>query len=406
MSTDEISISYTFNGDSVGTITRSTTDFEDDLSYIALSSDDFRTFWDDITVRKETVDDQGVQIQTIDPGEYPLVCTYLQIDTVAGRDNDIGEGDIAIEENGTQRSIDTIQPLGGGDSEIDIAFVFDDTGSMDDEIAAMKNNVQEFADDIETAGFDARYALVSFKDDVEVDQSFTASLSEFQNAVNDLEADAGDDVPEDNFDAIEEALELEYRAGAQQVVIDITDAIAHYDGDDSGYTDWTLPEMADRILSEGVTYIAVAPSEEDIGDEQTSKQVLAEETTGLWYDIRAIDDFSVILDEIEVELTTGRYLICFETPLPCTDDPRTVTITVDDPDQGEIQETGDYLPPVTCRDGGDDISQFDRNENDEIDFQEVKDAISHYNTGEPLNGKQVEFGEVIEVIEAYNTGTL
>jgi PKD repeat protein len=356
-SSSEVTLSYTVNGSSHGSVTRPVESFEGDLSYLALGSDDFTTWFDDLTVVRESSDDDDdgddFRIQTIDPGEYPLVCTYLQVDTPAGRGGELTQDDFRILEDGVERSIDEFRVLGGGgsDAKIDIAFCFDDTGSMGDEIDAMKASVRDFADDIEAAGFDARYSLVSFKDDVELDQGFTSNVSTFKSAVDGLRAAGGRDIPEDNLDAIDRALGLSYRPDAEKVIVDITDAPTHVDGDGSGITNFTIPEIASKLRSAGVNFFAVAPPQSEVGTEETSKEALADEAGGTFIDIRS-EDFGAILDEIRGDLTRGRYLVCFSTPLECEDVVRPVTCFVDDPDRDRLRATGKYVPPDFCWGGG------------------------------------------------------
>jgi len=309
-----------------------------------------------ITIRTGECGTDDIDVQNVDPELYPEVCTTVQVDTEAGRAGDLTAGDFSLTENGEPCEITDVDFLGGGGSEpIDIAFVFDDTGSMGGEIDDMKANVRDFADNIESSGFDARYSLVSFKDDVEVDQGFTGDVDTFKSAVDALSASGGADIPEDNYDAIDTALDLSYRADAEKVVVDITDAPAHYEGDGSGVTNFTLEEIADHIRAEGATFVAVAPSADEVGDENSSKEVLADRAGGTFVDIRSADDFGVILDEIESILTVGRYRVCCRTALPCEDELRTVTVSVDDP-SGDLVATGLYRPPDDC---GIDIQVID-----------------------------------------------
>lgn len=59
-------------------------------------------------------------------------------------------------------------------------------------------------------------------------------------------------------------------------------------------------------------------------------------------------------------------------------------------------------------DGSDDtnnLSRFDTNNNGEIDFNEVIDAIAANNSGTEIGGEPVSFNDVLAVIEAHNTDT-
>lgn len=71
-------------------------------------------------------------------------------------------------------------------------------------------------------------------------------------------------------------------------------------------------------------------------------------------------------------------------------------------------ETQQFTPGSDDDDGGEEpsaLSRFDTNENGEIDFIEVIEAISAHNSGTPVGGDTVGFGEVLKVIAAHNAGT-
>ncbi len=180
-------------------------------------------------------------------------------------------------------------------------------------------------------GVDIRYSLITFKDqneDLEVNQNWTKNASEVMEAVDALEAESSQDLPEDNFDAIEKALDLGFRSGARRAIVDITDAPAHYEGDGDGYTNYTLEEVKNDLLRNGVEYYAISPnfSSENLVDyrlrneviqyreffwwsdhgkrEMVDKKVLAEtvngsseEMDGVWMDIHD-HDMSQILNDV------------------------------------------------------------------------------------------------------------
>lgn len=145
-----------------------------------------------------------------------------------------------------------------GTSQLDIVFAFDDTSSMTDEIAAMKRSVQSFAQTVDDSGVDAQYGLVTFKDEVEVDQELTSDVTTLQTSVDALSATGGGDEPEDSFDATLAALDLDRRAGATTVIVLITDAPSHHAGDGSGVSDATRESVATAVDDAGASLIAVA----------------------------------------------------------------------------------------------------------------------------------------------------
>jgi len=277
-----------------------------------------------------------VDILSIDPTDYPNVKLNLSVDTSAGRNGELTRDAFEILENGAER---LIQSFSFTSAIVDLVFVFDDTGSMFNEIGAMKREVKNLADRIDGAGIDARYSLVTFKDDITVDLQFTDDVDTLQESVDGLRARGGGDGPEDNFDAIEEAIGFDYRSDAQKVIVDITDNVSHYEGDGSGFSEYTIDEVATDLSESGITYIAVAP---DRDDPRASKKILAERVGGRWLDIRDAD-FDVILNDV-IELVITAYVLEYVTeaaPGGSLD----VVVEVTDPEAGTDRDTGTVVVP-------------------------------------------------------------
>lgn len=304
----------------------------------------------------------AVQISSVDASAFPDVSMFLRVDTTAGNNGDLTAGDFEVCENGLAQD-ESVSFTSG--SLADIVFVFDDTGSMGEEIAGAKAAITNFVDDITAAGIDARFALVSYKDAVELDQDFTSDQATIENAIDGLSASGGGDGREDNFDALgvatrdiaadspSGAMLSPYRSGAQKVVIDITDAPAQvddpdaYDNDETR-TDYVMSEV--EALLDGFTYIAVSSdlSEsyyfDDPGYEDGDKQILANNVGGTWFELPASssDEFSdLLVDEVGGLLTTT-YTVTYTS---CDDDgdpaDRDVRLQVDDP-SGTLYGTASY----------------------------------------------------------------
>lgn len=283
-----------------------------------------------------------VDILSVDPTDYPNVLLNVSVDTVAGKDGRLTEEDFQIIENGVKKEI---QSFSFASTKSDIVFVFDDTGSMSDEISGMKSQVSSLVDEIEAAGIDARYGLVTFKDNVETDLGLTDDASTLQSRVDELYASGGGDFPEDNFDAIERALGLGFRDDAQKILVDITDATSHYRGDGSGISEHVIDEVASDLTDSGVAYIAVSPGYED---PDAAKRVLAEKVDGRWIDIYDAD-FTVILEEI-TELLVTAYVVEYVTDL-LPGETAPISVVVDDPERGE-ERVDDEVGVPSDVDGG------------------------------------------------------
>jgi secreted protein with Ig-like and vWFA domain len=122
--------------------------------------------------------------------------------------------------------------------KLDVAFLFDTTGSMGDELAQLQNNVMYIAGDIArwNASVDVRYGLVAYKDqgDAYVTQAypFTDSAAQFQTNLLQLSAGGGGDTPEDLAAGLEVALHnLQWRDDDTiQLIFIVTDASAQLYG--------------------------------------------------------------------------------------------------------------------------------------------------------------------------------
>lgn len=263
--------------------------------------------------------------RAIKVANYPTVEIEVNVQYVDGVS--MNNEDFQIIEQGTEKdvhSIDIAHP------QLNLAVVFDDTGSMSGEITAMQEGVKDLTEAIVDRGIDAHYALVSFKDEAEIDLEFTDDATALKAAVDDLKASGGGDAPEDSYGAIEMALELDRRDSANDVIVHITDAPAHYRKDPdagndipvvsdvvdniTGDSEYTSDEVAQDLNDKAVNFFAVAP---DSDDDQSSVKTLAAKAGGLWTDINA-EDFDEILEQL-TELLTSTYTITYWTSLSAGD---------------------------------------------------------------------------------------
>lgn len=280
---------------------------------------------------------------------FPDVDARLRVNTTAGGAGDLTDSNFAVCENDCEQPLEDVTFESGG--LVDIVVVFDDTGSMGGEIDTLQSEVTGLTSDVEDEGVDARYALVSFKDEVEIDQDFT-DASTFQAAVNDLDESGGGDRLEDNLDAIavgtgdaspDEGSPLSsFRSGAQRVLIDITDQAAHPAS--AAETDHSQSEVEDFLDAGNFSFYAVCPPESDTGP--VSKETVAGNVEdGTWIDINSAD-FGVILNDVVESITEEAYVLSYASGEPSTDGTtRTVDIQVTDPTAGTLYQEGTYTSP-------------------------------------------------------------
>ena len=314
----------------------------------------------------DVTDASEIQVSSVDASAFPDVSMFLRVDTPAGTAGDLTADDFEVCENGLAQD-ESVNFTSG--SAADIVFVFDDTGSMGEEIDGAQAAITNFVDNVTSSGIDARFALISYKDTVQLDQDFTSTQSEIEGAVNGLSAAGGGDGREDNFDALgvatrdigaddpSGAMLSSYRSGAQRVIIDITDAPAQiddseaYDNDESR-TDYVMSDV--EALLDGFTYVAVS---DDLSEssffsdsryEDGDKEILADNVDGTWFELPETDsdEFSDLLTDEVSGLLTTTYTVSYTS---CDDDgepgDRDILLEIDDPDEGTLYEGGSYTVP-------------------------------------------------------------
>lgn len=284
----------------------------------------------------------------LDTQEYPEITAHVNVESSEGTIEDLDKRAFEVHENEDNREILDFDFI---NDALDLVFVFDDTGSMGDEIDGAKAGVTDLTDSIDSTNIDARYGLVTFKDDVEIDQHFTPKATELKAAVDALEATGGGDAPEANFDAVEHALDLDWRTDAQRVIVDITDASSHYQGDGSEFSNYTFEDVVLDIQVADVTFIAVSP---DTDNKTSSIKSVAGEVDGLWTDIDELrsglfskntsaENFQKVLERI-TSLVASTYILTYFSCIP-PGDRAEVELIFNHPDYETARDTASVSVP-------------------------------------------------------------
>ncbi len=121
----------------------------------------------------------------------------------------------------------SVVPPAAAATEGDLVFIVDESGSLGDEQAAVRNNLTSLTNQINMSGIDARYGLVGYGNGGGAHGANSGHthanlgpLAAFQTALNDLVVTGG---VEPAFDAIVHAGGLNYRPNAKACVVLITD---------------------------------------------------------------------------------------------------------------------------------------------------------------------------------------
>jgi hypothetical protein len=240
---------------------------------------------------------------------FPMIDTIVNVrDRQTGKGiYGLGQSEFTVIENNVVQDVHSFLVKAAGKVEpIDIVFVFDQTGSMQDEINAVKNNALMFADILRGSGMDYRLALVTFSDAIEKVKDFTSDVNLFKSWVSDIYAHAGGDEPENDLEALNRSLQLKFWPGAQVVFILITDAPYHQN---DAFTKLSMLPLAKKIKLEGIRVYPITA-------DYPQYQWLARETDGAYFNITK--DFSSIIEELAVTLT-AQYRIVYVTKNPSFD---------------------------------------------------------------------------------------
>jgi Mg-chelatase subunit ChlD len=158
---------------------------------------------------------------------------------------------------------------------IDLAFVLDTTGSMGEEIEAVKSTIRTVAAKLGSEQTDVRIGLVEYKDrgDAEVTHAypFSSDLNAFSRSVARLTAGGGGDYPEDMQAGLSVALnQLQWRPDATaRLIVVIGDAPPHLDyQDERDYAD-----AARRAAARGIKMFTVSASGMDATGQIVMRQM-------------------------------------------------------------------------------------------------------------------------------------
>jgi Mg-chelatase subunit ChlD len=135
---------------------------------------------------------------------------------------------------------------------VEVVFLMDITSSMGPYIEALKRDCIDFAEQVRREKLDCRLGLIGFGD-VNYNEPIvvfdpTADVKEFQANVSRLELTNGGDPDESSVEAIEKALEMEFRPHTRICFIHITDASCHNRN--------RIPELVSALKEKSiVTYV-------------------------------------------------------------------------------------------------------------------------------------------------------
>jgi VWFA-related protein len=315
-----------------------------------------------LTVPALAADDFRVTFQ-VDASAYPLFNLYVTVMDASGQPvQGLTADNFQVTEDGQPVKIESFAGI-GDPRPVDIVFVFDVTGSMQDKIDSVKETCVRFADKLKQSGRDYRLGLVAFLDVIDAtyrpDGSLTPEVQEFKRWISGLTAHGGDDGPELSLDALLQGAKMNFRDKAQHILILITDAPPHHRADGSGLSRLTFDDTITQLTKDNATVYAVGPNiaelpEEDNGlankpgryglPARNEYERLAQERGGKFYDINRNADFTGLINDIGATIAS-QYRLAYHTLRPTPDGTlRGIAVTVSREGRSG-GGTGAYLEP-------------------------------------------------------------
>ncbi len=251
-----------------------------------------------ISARSKNPERVTISIRAVDISRYPEVNLILDArDSTGNNYPSLQKTDMVIFQDGAPVLIEGLDKISANNSvPVDIAFIIDQTGSMQQEVNEVKNNVIEFTNRLASRGVDYRLALISFSDRIERYKDFTEDVKTFISWIDEIKVGGGGDDNENALEGLFEATSFKFRQSAQRIFILITDAMFHQKGDrGDGKTEFNTKSMIDFMIRQNVKLFAITPPRIDEYLQMT------EATRGKRFNI--IENFSSILDEFSESLT-------------------------------------------------------------------------------------------------------
>lgn len=244
-------------------------------------------------------------IQNVDIKRFPEVSLIVEARKLDGSAVDtIIAKDLTVVENGKEKRVTSVHKISVKERvPVDFVFVLDVTATMQEHINGVRDNMETFIKNITSRGIDYRLSLVLFSDFIEKTYPFTNDVREFLSWVEPIRAMGGGDLKENALEALKEASNAEFRAPANRVIVLLSDALYHQQGEKgNGRTAFTTQSMIEHLRKKQTRAFCIVPT---IFNEY---QQIAEGTRGAVFDLN--QSFAKILDQYSLQLT-NLYAITF-----------------------------------------------------------------------------------------------
>ena len=205
--------------------------------------------------------------------------------------------------------------------QTDIVFVFDSTGSMGEEVSAMKEVITDFADELKSSGIDYRLGLTEYKsfqyDKCGDEASFpykiynngnlTPSVSSLKNWIENISAKGG--IFESVLAAIKHSIsDQNWRSTSKKIIILIGDEVPTPDGDVCNQENNTLNGIISELKKNSIIAYVIGTDKKCTQSNNNvctdwepndSMVNIAQKTGGQFYNISSTNTIIPLLHEIK-----------------------------------------------------------------------------------------------------------
>jgi hypothetical protein len=186
-----------------------------------------------IKVKSSTyADELSTKVISLDARQFPNIYMNVRVDTFAVSHNGLTEKDIEVYENGVLQTegFKVIPPGQGSNTRLtDIVFMMDNSGSMSDEQAQVRNNVSNFVSNLSNKGIDYAIGLCRYgayenagNPIIEDNGALSLDYQYFRDVVWNRNVVSGGTEP-GYYAIMQSASNFKFRSGSQKIFIIITD---------------------------------------------------------------------------------------------------------------------------------------------------------------------------------------
>ena len=219
-------------------------------------------------MEKHFADGSFLYFHTTDEDEFFIQCNYKKsTKNIHHKANSFHKIDVTFE----QMNKDVPDPV-----SLDVLFIFDTTGSMQEEINRLKNTIDIINRNIEafSPAPQVRFGMVLYKDKQDQYDTkmipFTSDLDKFQRELDNVNAQGGGDYPEDLQAALQVAIQkMKWNENGIRLGFIITDAPPHLYKDQ----DYTYIDAAKDAKEKAVKIFSIGTGGLDINGEYVLRQL-------------------------------------------------------------------------------------------------------------------------------------